>query len=189
MPTCLLTIRRRRTCHSRGSPVRNTTCYPVRNCTAPGPDRIRPEQKKNLPPVLINPLARLFTSYLSECKVKQWKTSKTVLLYKKEIHMTSATIAQAAYCPSSISSLQQRSLIGLKKFWMKDSHASKQGFEKDSARLTTFTLPHVLKLIEVSREYKMPLCPTFIDLEKAFDTVETEALMEVLDNQGVPTQY
>ncbi|KAK6763767.1 hypothetical protein RB195_024199 [Necator americanus] len=56
----------------------------VRNRTAPGPDRIRPEQLKNLPPVIINTLAELFTRYLSECKVsKQWKTSKTVLLYKR----------------------------------------------------------------------------------------------------------
>ncbi|KAK6763693.1 hypothetical protein RB195_024136 [Necator americanus] len=38
----------------------------------------------SLPPVLINTLARIFTRYKSECKVpKQWKTSKTVLLYKK----------------------------------------------------------------------------------------------------------
>ncbi|KAK6736721.1 hypothetical protein RB195_019428 [Necator americanus] len=57
----------------------------VRNRTAPGLDRIRPEHLKKLPPVLINTLARLFTRYLSECKVpKQWKTSKTVLLYEKE---------------------------------------------------------------------------------------------------------
>ncbi|KAK6765443.1 hypothetical protein RB195_025383 [Necator americanus] len=56
----------------------------VRNRTAPGPDRVRPEHLKNLPPVLINTLGRLFTRYLSECKnPKQWKTSKTVLLYKK----------------------------------------------------------------------------------------------------------
>ncbi|KAK6761086.1 hypothetical protein RB195_022233 [Necator americanus] len=56
----------------------------VRNRTAPDPDRIRPKHLKSLPPVLINTLARLFTRYLSECKVpKQWKTSKTVLLYKK----------------------------------------------------------------------------------------------------------
>ncbi|KAK6731107.1 hypothetical protein RB195_007524 [Necator americanus] len=53
----------------------------VRNRTAHGPDKIRPEHLKNLPPVLINTLARLFTRYLSECKApKQWKTSKTVLL-------------------------------------------------------------------------------------------------------------
>ncbi|KAK6742308.1 hypothetical protein RB195_009896 [Necator americanus] len=35
----------------------------------------------------------------------------------------------------------------------------------------------------------MPLCLTFIDLKKVFDSVETEAVVEVLDNQGVPTQY
>ncbi|KAE9421707.1 hypothetical protein Angca_003109, partial [Angiostrongylus cantonensis] len=56
----------------------------VKNRTAPGPDRIRSEHLKNLPPVLISTLARLFTRYLSECKVPtQWKTSKTVLLFKK----------------------------------------------------------------------------------------------------------
>ncbi|KAK6762587.1 hypothetical protein RB195_023347 [Necator americanus] len=35
----------------------------------------------------------------------------------------------------------------------------------------------------------MPLCLTFIDLKKVFDSVETEAVVEALDNQGVPTQY
>ncbi|KAK6750419.1 hypothetical protein RB195_002413 [Necator americanus] len=41
--------------------------------------------------------------------------------------------------------------------------ASKQGFERDS--------------------------DSFVDLKKAFDSLETEAVMEALDNQGVPTQY
>ncbi|VDP47155.1 unnamed protein product [Heligmosomoides polygyrus] len=43
------------------------------------------------------------------------------------------------------------------------------------------TIDHIhtiTKLIEVSREYK--LCLTFIDLKKAFDSVETEAVMEAL---------
>ncbi|KAK6755622.1 hypothetical protein RB195_014163 [Necator americanus] len=35
----------------------------------------------------------------------------------------------------------------------------------------------------------MPLCLTFIDLKKAFDSVETEAVVEASDNQCVPTQY
>ncbi|EYB94061.1 hypothetical protein Y032_0176g561 [Ancylostoma ceylanicum] len=53
----------------------------VKNRTAPGPDRIH---LKNLPTALANTLARLYTRYLSECKVpSQWKTSRTVLLYKK----------------------------------------------------------------------------------------------------------
>ncbi|KAJ1366370.1 hypothetical protein KIN20_027010 [Parelaphostrongylus tenuis] len=47
----------------------------------------------------------------------------------------------------------------------------------------------ITRLIEVSREYKQPLCLTFIALKKAFDSVETEAVIEALDNQGVPTRY
>ncbi|VDO29042.1 unnamed protein product [Heligmosomoides polygyrus] len=35
----------------------------------------------------------------------------------------------------------------------------------------------------------MPLCPTFIDFMKAFDSIETEAVIEALLTQGVPTQY
>ncbi|VDO60746.1 unnamed protein product [Heligmosomoides polygyrus] len=45
------------------------------------------------------------------------------------------------------------------------------------------TIDHIhtiTKLIEVSREYKLPLCLTFIDLKKAFDSVETEAVHEAL---------
>nr|CDJ89008.1 RNA-directed DNA polymerase (reverse transcriptase) domain containing protein [Haemonchus contortus] len=56
----------------------------MKNCTAPGPDRINPEHLKSIPPVIIKTLARPFTRYLLECKVPtSWKTSKTVLLYKK----------------------------------------------------------------------------------------------------------
>uniref|UniRef100_A0A0K0DAE1 Reverse transcriptase domain-containing protein n=1 Tax=Angiostrongylus cantonensis TaxID=6313 RepID=A0A0K0DAE1_ANGCA len=46
---------------------------------------MRSEHLKNLPPVLVSALARLFARYLSECKVPtQCKASKTVLLFKKE---------------------------------------------------------------------------------------------------------
>ncbi|KAE9420057.1 hypothetical protein Angca_005704, partial [Angiostrongylus cantonensis] len=34
-----------------------------------------------------------------------------------------------------------------------------------------------------------PLYLTFIDLEKAFDSIEIEAVMEALGSQGVPIQY
>ncbi|KAK6763965.1 hypothetical protein RB195_024338 [Necator americanus] len=36
--------------------------------------------------------------------------------------MRSSTIVQSAYCQSSTSPLQERSLMGLKNSWMKDSH-------------------------------------------------------------------
>ena len=40
----------------------------LRSRTTPGPDRIRPQHLNNIPPVLINTLACIFTRYLSECK-------------------------------------------------------------------------------------------------------------------------
>ncbi|KAK6736057.1 hypothetical protein RB195_018998 [Necator americanus] len=65
-------------------------------------------------------------------------------------------------------------------------HCEQTGFRKGIS--TVYHMHTVSKLREVSREYK-PLCLTFIDLKKAFDTVETEAVMEALYNQGVPTPY
>ncbi|KAK6763686.1 hypothetical protein RB195_024131 [Necator americanus] len=41
----------------------------VKNRTSLDPDRIKPEHLNYLPPVIIRTLARLFTRYLSECKV------------------------------------------------------------------------------------------------------------------------
>uniref|UniRef100_A0A0K0DHP1 Core-binding (CB) domain-containing protein n=1 Tax=Angiostrongylus cantonensis TaxID=6313 RepID=A0A0K0DHP1_ANGCA len=41
----------------------------VKNRTAPGPDRIRSEHLKNLPPVLVNIMAQVFTRYLPEYTV------------------------------------------------------------------------------------------------------------------------
>ena len=47
----------------------------------------------------------------------------------------------------------------------------------------------ITRLIEVSREYKRALCLTFIDLKKAFNSVETEAVIEALGKQGIAIQY
>ncbi|KAE9417522.1 hypothetical protein Angca_006688, partial [Angiostrongylus cantonensis] len=47
----------------------------------------------------------------------------------------------------------------------------------------------ITRHVEISREYKRPHCLTFNDLQKAFDSIKMEAVMEVLGSQGVLTQY
>nr|CDJ82579.1 RNA-directed DNA polymerase (reverse transcriptase) domain containing protein [Haemonchus contortus] len=160
----------------------------MKNCTASGPDRIKPEHLKSIPPVIIKTLARLFTRYLSECKVPtSWKTSKTVLLYKK-----GDPDAIGNYRPicllSVIYKLFTRVILNrIGRILDEGQPCEQAGFRR---RFSTIDHIHTLtRLIEVSREYKMPLCLTFIDLKEAFDTVETEAVFEALANQGVPTQY
>ncbi|KAK6756284.1 hypothetical protein RB195_014593 [Necator americanus] len=160
----------------------------VRNRTAPGPDRIRPEHLKSLPPVLINTLARLFTCYLSDCKVpKQWKTSKTVLLYKKGDPHDIGNYRPICLLSVIYKLITRVILNRIEKVLDEGQPCEQAGFRKGFS--TIGHIHTVSELIEVSREYKMPLCLTFIDLKKAFDSVETEAVMEALDNQGVPTQY
>ncbi|KAE9412669.1 hypothetical protein Angca_010111, partial [Angiostrongylus cantonensis] len=47
----------------------------------------------------------------------------------------------------------------------------------------------VTRVIEVCREYHLPLVLTFVDYEKAFDSVETNAILSALVNQGVDPSY
>ncbi|KAK6764860.1 hypothetical protein RB195_024981 [Necator americanus] len=42
----------------------------------------------------------------------------------------------------------------------------------------------VLRVIEVCREYRLPLVLTFVDYEKAFDSVETNAVLSALVDPG-----
>ncbi|KAE9419251.1 hypothetical protein Angca_004846, partial [Angiostrongylus cantonensis] len=160
----------------------------VKNRTAPGPDRIRSEHLKNLPPVLVSILARLFTRYLSECKVPtQWKTSKTVLLFKKD-NLYDIGNYRPICLLSVVYKLFTRVILNRIDKTLNEGQPCKQvGFRKG---FSTMDHIHTLtRLIEVSREYKRPLCLTLIDLEKALDSIEIEAVMEALGSQGVPTQY
>ena len=44
-------------------------------------------------------------------------------------------------------------------------------------------------VIEVCREYHLPLVLTSVDYEKAFDSVETNAILSALVDQGVHSSY
>ena len=112
----------------------------VKNCTAPSPNSVRSQYLKNLPPVFIKALAWLSTRYLSECKVPtQWKTTRTVLLYKKINLHDIGKYRQMCLLPV-IYQLSTRVILNrIGRTLMKDNSASKQGSEEDSARLTTST--------------------------------------------------
>ncbi|KAK6743659.1 hypothetical protein RB195_010755 [Necator americanus] len=67
----------------------------------------KPEHLKNLPPVLINTLARIFTRYLSECKVpNSGRPARPCCCIKGDPHDI-GNYRPIAYCPSSTSSSQE----------------------------------------------------------------------------------
>ncbi|VDP10679.1 unnamed protein product, partial [Heligmosomoides polygyrus] len=111
---------------------------------------------------------RLFTRYLSECKVpSQWKTSWTVLLYK-EGDVQGIGNYRPICLLSVVHKLFTRVILnGISRTLDEGQPCEQTGFKRG---LNTIDHIHTItKLIELLREYKLPLCLTFIDLKKAFD--------------------
>ena len=50
---------------------------------------------------------------------------------------------------------------------------------------TTDHIHAINQLKEESREYDIPLCVAFVDYEKAFDSVHTQAILTPLQEQGI----
>ncbi|VDO77196.1 unnamed protein product [Heligmosomoides polygyrus] len=144
----------------------------------------------------LHPGAALRTIPVGVKVPSQWKTSKAVLLYKKgDVHDI------GNYRPICLLSVVYKlfSRVTLNRI----SRTLDEGQPREQAgfrrRFSTIDHIHTItKLIEVSWEYKLriqpdrphthhyeahrsvarnklPLCLTFIDLKKAFDSVETEA--------------
>ena len=44
-------------------------------------------------------------------------------------------------------------------------------------------------LREKCRDFKLPLCLIYVDFEKAFDSVEIDAILRLLKNQGIELPY
>ena len=57
------------------------------------------------------------------------------------------------------------------------------GFRKGYS--TTDNLQALNQIVEISNEYKLPLCVGFIDYEKAFGTVEHFAIFEALRKNNI----
>nr|CDJ83393.1 Endonuclease exonuclease phosphatase and RNA-directed DNA polymerase (reverse transcriptase) domain containing protein [Haemonchus contortus] len=128
----------------------------MKNCTAPGPDRFKPEHLKSIPSVIIKTLARLFTRYVSECKVPtSWKTSKTVLLYKKGDPDDIGNYRPICLL-SVIYKLFTRVILNrIGRILDEGQPCEQAGFRRGFS--TTDHIHTLTRLIEVSREYKMPL--------------------------------
>ncbi|KAE9412947.1 hypothetical protein Angca_007032, partial [Angiostrongylus cantonensis] len=119
--------------------------------------------------------ARLFTRYLSDCMVPtQWKTSKTMLLLKNDdLHYTGNY--RTIWLLSVVYNLFTRVTLNRIDGTLDEGQpCEKAGFRKEFSTMDHIDM--ITRLIQVSREYKRPLCLTFIDLQKAFDSIDKSPL-------------
>ncbi|KHJ98627.1 hypothetical protein OESDEN_01381 [Oesophagostomum dentatum] len=130
-------------------------------------------------------LTELFNEILATCSIpeKAVADAVTVLLHKK-----GDPFSLKNYRPISILSVLYKLLAKVINQRLERVLDAEQPQEQAGFRRKYSTIDHlhaINELIERCREYRFPIFTAFIDYEKAFDTVEMNALWNALQDQGV----
>ncbi|KAK6737066.1 hypothetical protein RB195_019643 [Necator americanus] len=156
--------------------------------TAPGPDFISAGFLRAGGHPLHVILAAHMTSFLQKERIPdQWKTSRTVLIHKKGDREDLRN-----YRPICLLSVLYKVFTKIILTRISRTLDEAQPQEQAGFRQGFSCLDHiqtVSRVIEVCREYRLPLVLTFVDYEKAFDSVETNAILSALVDQGVDASY
>lgn len=158
------------------------------NGKSPGDDGITGEILKACGPPMYSAITGRFNRYLKTKTVPSpWKTSKSIILHKKGDREDLSN-----YRPISLLSTLYKIFTTCVYSRIRPKLEENQPIEQAGFRRGFSTLDHIStcsRLIEVSREYQLPLILTFIDFKKAFDTIEHNFLWRALKDQGIEDDY
>ncbi|KAK6744623.1 hypothetical protein RB195_011383 [Necator americanus] len=156
--------------------------------TAPGPDFISADFLRAGGHPLHVILATHMASYLQKERIPdQWKTSQTVLIHKKGDREDLRN-----YRPICLLSVLYKVFTKIILTRISRALDEAQPQEQAGFRQGFSCLDHIQtvpRIIEVCREYRLPLVLAFVEYEKAFDSVETNAILSALVDQGVDASY
>ena len=155
---------------------------------SPGKDNIKPEHLKAGGQLIYKALAERFSYYIEKGKVPDaWRSSKMILLLKKgdpeDLNnyrpITLLSQIYKVFTRVVLNRIQKR----LDNELSKEQAGFRSGY-------STIDHIHVLKqLMEKCREYQIPLCIGYIDYKKAFDSVETAAVLNALKEFRIEAKY
>ncbi|XP_072938827.1 uncharacterized protein [Epargyreus clarus] len=173
----------------------NTNLYEIRmalkqlkNNRAPGEDGITTELlKAGGKPILIA-LQQLFDSVISQgIAPEAWSKSVVVLFFKKgdtSLLKNYRPIALLSHVYKVFSRvIYNRIARRLDDFQPPEQAGFRKGF-------STMDHIHTLRqVVQKSEEYNLPLCVAYVDYEKAFDSIETWAVLESLQRCQIDYRY
>ncbi|KAK6737622.1 hypothetical protein RB195_019996 [Necator americanus] len=120
-------------------------------------------------------------------RADQLNTSRTVLIHKKADREDLRN-----YLPICLLSVLYKVFTKIILTRISRTLDEAQPQEQAGFRQEFSCLDHiqtVSRVIEVCRKYRLPLVLTFVDYEKTFDSVETNAILSALVDQGVDASY
>uniref|UniRef100_A0A914UI99 Reverse transcriptase domain-containing protein n=1 Tax=Plectus sambesii TaxID=2011161 RepID=A0A914UI99_9BILA len=133
-------------------------------------------------------LAARFSKYMRELHVlTQWKESKTILLFKKGNKELLKN-----YQPICLLSALHKTFTKITLNRLTRELDEQQPQEQAGFRAGYGTMDHIHvinQLLERCREYKMPLVLMFVDYEKAFNSIEINAVLQAIHGQGIADDY
>uniref|UniRef100_A0A914WHY3 Reverse transcriptase domain-containing protein n=1 Tax=Plectus sambesii TaxID=2011161 RepID=A0A914WHY3_9BILA len=155
---------------------------------APGKDGIEVELLKVGGATLWVALAARFSKYMRELHVpRQWKESKTILLFKKGDRELFKN-----YRPICLLSVLYKTFTKIILNCLTRELDEQQPQEQAEFRAGYGTMDHIHvinQLLERCREYKALLVLTFVDYEKAFDSIKINAVLQAIHCQGIVDDY
>ena len=158
------------------------------NDKAVGPDGISVEELKAGGSTIHQQLATLYTACLQKNQIPAtWKQANMILIHKKGDNRNLKNYRPISLL-SNIYKLFTKILTRRLQTQLDENQPVEQaGFR--SGFSTTDHIHTINQLIEKCAEYQKPLCLAFVDYEKAFDSVETNAVLTSLKNQGIDSEY
>nr|KAG5685972.1 hypothetical protein BaRGS_017411 [Batillaria attramentaria] len=157
----------------------------LRNGKAAGPDEIPAEAIKADTETAVNMLHSLFSKIWEKEEVPaQWKEGIVIKLPKKGTSGTAATTEGVMLLSVPGKVLNRILLERMREAvdpMLRDQQA---GFRRN--RSCADQIASLRIIVEQSLEWNSPLYINFIDYEKAFDSVDREALWKLLRHYGVP---
>jgi hypothetical protein len=158
------------------------------NDKAVGPDGISTESLKAGGEILYKNLAKLYTACLMSNTVpSKWKSSRMVLIHKKGDNRNLKN-----YRPISLLSNMYKLFTKILTNRLQKDLDENQPEEQAGFRSGYSTMDHIHvinQLREKCAEYQRPLCMALVDYEKAFDSIETSAVLTSLEQQNIEEVY
>uniref|UniRef100_A0A914VP78 Reverse transcriptase domain-containing protein n=1 Tax=Plectus sambesii TaxID=2011161 RepID=A0A914VP78_9BILA len=139
-------------------------------------------------PTLWQAIASRFSLYAQSLQTPAaWKESKTILLFKKGNKEELKNYRPICLLSSLYKLFTKIILNRLTREFDEQQPREQAGFRSGYS-----TIDHIQvlnQLIKRCREYKTPLVLAFVDYEKAFNSVEFNAVLQALHRQGFDNDY
>ena len=155
---------------------------------APGPDDLEIDLVKTAGEPLAEELAKLFTRCLEIRKIPEvWRKSNLTIIFKKGNKKELKNYRPISLLPQIYKIFTKIITKRIEKKLDEAQTTEQAGFRKG---FSTMDHIHTInQLREKCNQYNLPLCLTFVDFEKAFDSVEIDTILQSLVSQGIELTY